>query len=204
MDSDQTTRENGPHGPSSRAAPQKASISFANRAARGVWGLVWLVLFRPSPRRWHGWRRLLLRAFGAHVGARAAVYPSCRVWAPWRLRMEDDSCLGPHVDCYCVAEITLCRQARVSQYSYLCSASHDDRDPDLPLVVAPIHIGPKAWVCADVFVGMGVTVGDGAVVGARSAVFKDVEPWTVVGGNPARFIRKRVLDRGRGEGAGEG
>ena len=63
----------------------------------------------------------------------------------------------------------------------------------LPLKIAPITIGDRAWVAADAFVGMGVTIGEGAVVGARAAVFKDVEPWTVVGGNPAKFIKKRVM-----------
>ena len=41
--------------------------------------------------------------------------------------------------------------------------------------------------------GMGVTIGEGAVVGARAAVFKDVEPWTVVGGNPAKVIKNRII-----------
>jgi putative colanic acid biosynthesis acetyltransferase WcaF len=107
--------------------------------------------------------------------------------------MGDHSCLGPDVDCYCVAPIRIGAHAVVSQYTYLCSASHDYTKAGLPLIFAPITIGDGAWVTADVFVGMGVTVGTGAVVGAKAAVFKDVEPWTVVGGNPARFIKRRQM-----------
>jgi len=60
----------------------------------------------------------------------------------------------------------------------------------MPLVTAPIAVGERAWVAADVFIGPGVTIGQGAVVGARASVFRNVEPWTVVGGNPARIIKK--------------
>jgi putative colanic acid biosynthesis acetyltransferase WcaF len=169
----------------------KTSLSPSNHLARAVWNAVWMVLCRPSPRRCHGWRRMFLRLFGARMGKAVIVYPSCKIWAPWNLVMEDGSCLGPDVDCYSVATITLGRDARVSQYSYLCTASHDCDDLAMPLVTAPITIGAKAWVCADVFIGPGVMVGEGAVVGARASVFKDVEPWTVVVGNPARFLRNR-------------
>jgi putative colanic acid biosynthesis acetyltransferase WcaF len=107
--------------------------------------------------------------------------------------MDEYSCLGPFVDCYCVAPIKIGAHATVSQYSFLCTASHDIEQTQMPLVTAPIQIGAGAWIAADVFVGPGVTVGDGAVVGARSTLLKDVEPWAVVAGNPARFIKKRIL-----------
>lgn len=171
----------------------RSSLSLRNRIGRALWGVVWAILFRPSPRILHGWRRALLRLFGAKIGRGARVYPSAQVWAPWQLEMGDFSCLGPKVDCYCVAPIRIEAHAVVSQYSHLCSASHDFERADFPLLTRPIVIGEGAWVAADAFVGMGVTVGAGAVVGARASVFKDVEPWTVVGGNPARFIKKRVL-----------
>ncbi len=99
--------------------------------------------------------------------------------------MHEHSCLADHVDCYSVAQISLGAHATVSQYSYLCSASHDYRDPAMPLVAARIVVEPEAWVAADVFVGPGVRIGEGAVVGARSTVTRDVAPWTVVAGSPA-------------------
>jgi putative colanic acid biosynthesis acetyltransferase WcaF len=107
--------------------------------------------------------------------------------------MGEHSCLANDVDCYNVATVTLGACATVSQYSHLCAATHDYTDLTLPLVPKPISVGAHAWICADAFIGPGVTVGDGAVVGARSSVFKDVEPWTVVAGNPARFLKPRVL-----------
>jgi putative colanic acid biosynthesis acetyltransferase WcaF len=167
--------------------------SLANKAGRALWGVVWLMFFRPSPTLLHGWRRFLLRLFGAKLGVGVHVYPSAKVWAPWNLRMDDHSGIGPFVDCYCVDVIRIGRQAAVSQYAFLCTASHDYRYVHLPLVTQPIVIGAYAWIAADVFVGPGVNIGEGAVVGARSSVFKDVQPWCVIAGNPASLIRKREV-----------
>jgi len=64
----------------------------------------------------------------------------------------------------------------------------------MPVITAPIRIERRAWVAADTFVGPGVTIGEGAVVGARASVFRDVDPWTVVGGNPARILKKYHLE----------
>lgn len=162
----------------------RAHVTFRLRARRFVWNIVWLLLYRPSPRPFHAWRRWLLRAFGARIAAGANPYASVRIWAPWNLTMEAGSCLGDAVDCYCVAPVTIGAHATVSQYCYLCSASRDYREPSMPLVIAAIVIGAEAWVAADVFIGPGVAVGEGAVVGARSTVTQDVESWTVVAGSP--------------------
>lgn len=139
----------------------------------------------------HGWRRFLLRLFGAKIGRGTFAYPSVQIWAPWNLEMQDHSCLSHFVDCYCVDKVVLGRYATVSQYSHLCTASHDYNLIDMPLVTAPIVIEDHAWVTADVFVGPGVTIGQGAVVAARSTVTRDVAPWTVVAGVPAKTIRQR-------------
>lgn len=172
---------------------RRSPFSLASRLRRLAWELVWAVAFRPSPRWARAWRRMLLRLFGARIGRGVLVYPSAKIWAPWNLVMEDFSCLGPHVDCYCVDTIAIRHSATVSQYSYLCTGTHSIEDTSMALITAPIEIGAKAWVAADVFIGPGVCVGEGAVVGARASVFKNVPAWEVVGGNPARFIKKRVL-----------
>src|SRR5271163_1298300 len=168
-----------------------AQVTLNNRVARVLWGIVWQALYRFSPRIFHGWRRFLLRCFGATVAGGAHPYPRAKIWAPWNLTMEAHSCLADYVDCYCVAPIRIGAHATVSQYSYLCSASHDYRDPSMPLIVAPIVIEARAWLAADVFIGPGVKIGEGSVVGARSTVVHDVEPWTIVAGSPVRQIGNR-------------
>lgn len=169
--------------------------SYRNRAGRVLWTMVWGVFFRPSPRPFHAWRRWLLRCFGATIERGAHPYPSVKVWAPWNLTMKEGSSLGDHVDCYSVDRITLEPYATVSQYSFLCTATHDYRVPERPVVTAPIRVGRRAWVAADAFVGPGVTVGEGAVIGARASVFRSVDPWTVVGGTPARILKDYSPDQ---------
>ena len=168
-------------------------LSTFNKIARTIWYLVWLFLYRPSPVILHWWRCFLLRLFGARLGKHVHPYPSARIWAPWNLEMGDHSCLSKEVDCYCVDDIRIGAHSTVSQYSFLCTASHDYTDPALPLVTAPITIGKRAWITADVFIGPGVNVGDGAVVTARSTVVTDIPPWVVAKGNPAVPIKKRML-----------
>jgi len=169
------------------------TFTFRHKLARTTWGVVWLLLFRPSPRSCYGWRRFLLRCFGARIARGARVYPSARVWAPWNLEMAEYSCIGHFVDCYAVDKIRIGAHVTVSQYSYLCTASHDITDPQMKLITAPITVCREAWVCAGVFVGPGVTIGAGAVAGARAVVVKDVEPWAVVAGNPAKVVKQREL-----------
>ncbi len=172
-------------------APQRTTLSRRNKLLRAMWSLVSALLYRPTPMLLHGWRRALLRLFGAQIGRGAHPCPKARIWAPWNLTMADDSCLANDVDCYCVAPVRLGVHSTVSQYSYLCAASHDYRERSMPMVAAPITIAAEAWVGADVFVGPGVTIGEGAVVGARSTVIADVDPWSVVAGSPPRRIGAR-------------
>lgn len=170
-----------------------SSFTLAHRLARALWGAVYLFLFRPTPRVLNGWRVLLLRMFGAQLAEGAVVHPSARIWAPWNLTMGPHACLGPHVDCYACAEISLGAWSVVSQYSFLCGGTHDYTSLRLPFVSKPISIGEHAWICADVFVGPGVTVGAGSVIGARSSVYRDIPAWSVFSGNPARLLCRREI-----------
>ncbi len=173
----------------------KNSLSRKNQILRFIWTLVWGVLARPLPRSFgNGWKLFLLRLFGAKVDPKAVVYSSARIYMPWNLEMGAYSCLAPEVDCYNADKIKIGAHSTISQKTYLCAASHDINKSNYPLITGAIVINDQAWIGADVFIGMGVTIGQGAVVGARTCVFKDVEPWTVVGGNPAKFIKIRVIN----------
>jgi putative colanic acid biosynthesis acetyltransferase WcaF len=171
---------------------RRALPGLGNRAARFAWSIAWLLLFRASPRPFHAWRRGLLRAFGARLGPGVHVYPGARIWAPWNLRMARGSCLGDRVDCYNVALVDIGEDAIVSQYGYLCTASHDPDSPGFELTCGSIRIGARCWIAADVFVGPGVTIGDDAVIGARSSVFGDIPAACVAMGCPARSVRART------------
>lgn len=169
-----------------------------NKAKRLLWMITWGLLARPFPKSMlAGWKRMLLRLFGAKMSSTAIVYASAKVFMPWNLVMDDYACIADGVDCYNAAPIHIGVNATVSQRAYLCTASHDISDPHHRQIQKPITIGDRAWVCAEAYVGPGVTVGEGAVVGARGCAYKDVEPWTVVGGNPAKVIKKRIIKEDR-------
>lgn len=172
-------------------------VSKSIKIKRVVWNITAAFLFRPfiTP-VFRKWRIALLRLFGAKVEWDANVYASVKIWAPWMLQMGHQACLGPEVICYNQDWVVLEDEAVVSQYSYLCTAGHDVNmmnTADKSLITAPIVLKSKSWIGARSFIGMGVEIGEGAVVGATSSVYKSVEPWSVVGGNPAKMLKKRTL-----------
>lgn len=170
-------------------------LSWKNRLGRVVWNIVWTFFFRPFGTKYlNFWRISLLRLFGAKIGKNCFVAASAKVWAPWNLVMVSNCLLSHKVNCYNTGLITIGDSTIISQGAYLCPGSHDIEDPAFPMICAPLTIEDQVWIATEAFVGgMGITVGQGAVVGARACVFKDVEPWSVVGGNPAKFIKKREI-----------
>lgn len=187
--------------PDSSARPVGAALDIsANRSARKwsrralagrvLWSLA-QPLFAWSPRLCWSWRRMLLRAFGARIGAEVQVHPSVRIAIPWNLSIGDQASVGDGAILYALGPIRIGRQATVSQYAHLCAGTHDFTRPDMALVKQPIAVGDGAWICADAFVGPGVSIGAGAVLGARAVAVKDVPAGVIAVGNPARPVRRR-------------
>ncbi len=176
-----------------------ASFTLKNRLLRVVWDFTCLLVFRYTPRPLHVWRVFVLRCFGAQIGQHCHVYPKVKIWAPWNLVMHDYACLANEVTCYTQGKITLHERAIVSQGAHLCTGTHDYNDPDFSLYARPIEIGKDAWVCAEAFIGPGVTVGEGAVLGARAVAFKDLQAWQVYSGNPAQAIKQRQIKASKHE-----
>ena len=160
---------------------------------RVLWGFgQWLV--RLSPRPCFGFRRFILRSFGARIGSHVHIYPSTRIYFPWNLEVGDWSAIGEEVFIYNLGKVTIGYNVTLSRRAHLCAGTHDYRRIDLPLLKPPIVIKDEAWICSDAFIGPGVIVGHGAIVGARAVAMKNVDSWTVVAGNPARFIKKREME----------
>ena len=168
------------------------SFTLSNRTYRTIWSLVWLVLASWTPPPLRSWRRLLLRSFGAKMAKGSTVHGTARIWDPRNLEMDAYSCIGPRVVCYAMARISMGPYALASQGAHLCAGTHDIDDPHFQLLARPIVVGERAWVAADAFVGPGVTIGEGAVLGARAVTFSDLPPWSVFVGSPARFVKMRV------------
>lgn len=167
---------------------------YSRRAMLGR--ILWSLLhpfFRFSPRLLWSWRNTLLRLFGASIGKGVRIYPTVEIIIPWTLAIGDEATIGHRAILYALGPIAIGPRATVSQGAHLCAGTHDYRRPDFPLVKLPITIGEGAWICADAFIGPNVKVGDYAIAGARSVVMRDVEPQTIVAGNPAHPVGKRPI-----------
>jgi putative colanic acid biosynthesis acetyltransferase WcaF len=156
-----------------------------------LWWLVQGTLFAWSPQFLYGWRRFLLRLFGAKIGQKVLLRPSARVTYPWKLAIGDYSWIGDEVVLYTLGEIEIGSHVVVSQRAYLCTGSHDPGQLAFDIYALPIVIEDQAWLAADVFVAPGVRVGRGAVVGARSSVFADLPAGKIAYGNPAVVVKDR-------------
>jgi putative colanic acid biosynthesis acetyltransferase WcaF len=168
---------------------------FRKRSAIVVqfWWFVQATFFKLSPQFLYGWRRFLLRAFGANIGANVIIRPSVRITYPWNLTIGDYSWIGDYVDLYTLGEIKIGSNAVISQKSYLCTGSHDYKRNDFPIWAKKIVIEDECWLATDVYVAPGVTIGKGTVVGARSSVFKDLPAGKVCIGSPAMVVKEREL-----------
>ncbi|MBL9002171.1 MAG: putative colanic acid biosynthesis acetyltransferase [Phycisphaerae bacterium] len=166
--------------------------SVGNKVGRLAWRIVWMVLFRPTPWFMTGWRSFLLRCFGAKI-TRAEFHQSVRVWAPWRLKVGSDVYFDRGVNLYNAFGIEVADRVVVSFNTCLCTATHDHRKRLFPLTGRPITIRSDSWIAAHAFIAPGVTVEEGAVVGACAFVVKSVPAWSIVSGNPAAVIGKREI-----------
>lgn len=170
-----------------------------SRIAVQTWWLIQSTLFHGSPQLAYGFRRWLLRLFGAKVGAGAIIRPSATITYPWKVTIGEHAWVGDHAILYSLGPIDIGDHAVISQGVHLCAGDHDYTRSDFPIRGRAIRIGDEAWVAADVFVAPGVAVGRGAVIGARSSVFQDMPEGMVCVGSPCRPVKKRiVLDAGGG------
>ena len=164
---------------------------FGERLRILLWSFAWPLLCAWTPKPLNAWRLFWLRMFGCKIDGAPFVHQRARIEMPWHITLHDKSCVGDRANLYALGEIELGRNCVVAQEVYLCTGTHDFNDPHLALVTAKITVGSNAFVGARAFVLPGVQIGDGAIIGACSLVTRNVEPWSVVAGSPARFLRSR-------------
>lgn len=168
-----------------------ASFSLKNRLARIIWHVANILVFRYTPRPLHGWRRFILRLFGAKIGKGSHVYPKAIIWAPWNLEIGETVGIGDYVIIYSQDKIKIGNRSTISQYSHICTGSHNYKSSNFELITAPIIIGADCWIAASTFVHPGVKIGDGVIVGACSVVTRNLEGWKVYSGNPCKYLKER-------------
>lgn len=160
--------------------------NFRGRSAIVVqlWRVIYVIFFRNSPQFLYGWRRFILRLFGAKIGKKVIIRPSVEITYPWKIEIGDYSWIGDNVVLYSLGKITIGSNTVVSQKSYLCTGSHDFNSVAFDIFEKPIVIGNSCWIATDVFVAPGVQIVDEVIVGARSSVFKSIVAKGIYKGNP--------------------
>ena len=181
-----------------RGASAEGQFDWRHKVRRACWYVVQATIYQVPLRRADPWRCMLLRTFGAHVGRRCLVRRTAFVEIPWHLRLGDEVMLGDRVIVYSLAMITIGDRTMISQGAHLCAGDHDIDRPGRTLRRIPISIGSDAWIAADACVGPGVDIGNGVVLGARAAAFRDLPDWTVCVGVPAKPHRARLKPNNSG------
>lgn len=156
-----------------------------------TWWIIQGTLFRFSLHPMYKWRNFLLRIFGARVEKGVRIRSSAKITYPWKVSIGEDSWIGDNVQLYSLEEIHIGANCVISQESYLCTGSHDVKDPYFGLITKPIHVKDGAWIASDVFIYPGVTIHELGVAAARSTVLKDIPFNEIHAGFPAKFIKKR-------------
>ena len=194
------TVEGNDSGPESSKFPTRVDLSKSvthwdrrTKIKRVIWDWflkpVFLLLPRPCSRE----RIALLRLMGAQIGDHCLIEAGVNVLMPWNLHLAPSVAIGRQVEIYNYALVEVDTMTVISQYSYLCTGTHDYTHPHMPLIWKPIHVGSECWVAAGVFIAPGVVIGSGSVIGARSVVTKSMPDWMVCAGNPCKSLKPRVL-----------
>jgi putative colanic acid biosynthesis acetyltransferase WcaF len=158
-----------------------------------LWKIVNVTVFRQSPFFCRGWRRALLRLFGAKIDHSASPHRLAIIDYPWNFEMSALASIGPNCWIYALDRISIGDKSCVGEGVKILTGTHSISDRNFSLIKRPVTIKACCWIATAATVLPGVTIGDGAVIGACAVVTKDVEPWTVVAGNPAKFIKNRVI-----------
>jgi putative colanic acid biosynthesis acetyltransferase WcaF len=169
-----------------------APFSLRNRIGRQLWSIVYVLLYRPSPRPAHAWRAMLLKLFGAKLGVKCHFYAKCKIWAPWNLVCEDRVSVADDADVYNPAPMFFGSHAIISQGAYLCGATHDYNSTRFPLVSYSMRFEAYSWICARAIVAPGVNAGEGAILGLGAIATRDMEPYGIYAGTPAKKVKERL------------
>ena len=173
------------------------NITFTNRSFRFFWNIIYFFLFKYSPKLpfFNLWRKFLLIFFGAKIGKGSRISPKAIIWAPWNLSIGDYSAIDDHVYLYTMDKITIGSCVSISRGSFICTGTHEIYSLRKGLITKPIVIEDHAWIASECFVHPGSKIAKGCVIGAKSVIKKKTEEWSIYEGNPAKFIKKRIIKK---------
>lgn len=157
-----------------------------------IWWIVQGTLFALSPQFFYGWRRFLLRLFGAKIGRGVLIRPSTKITYPWKISIGDFSWIGEETVLYSLGEIVIGNNVAVAHGVYFNTGLHDYTQKKFTILSKNIYVEDECWITNDVYIAPGVKIGKGCVIGARSSVLKDMKEGWVCYGTPAIPIKRRI------------
>lgn len=158
-----------------------------------VWEVVWTIFIKWLPKPFSWWHVLLLKLFKCHITGKPFIAPTARIYAPWLLEIGDKSCLATRCEIYNLGPVKIGDRVTIAQYAYICNGTHDMTTRLMPLVVGDIDIKDDVFVGAKAIVLPGLTLETASVIGAGAVLTESTDKYGIYGGNPARFIKKRVI-----------
>lgn len=178
--------------------PKAAKWPIMFKLRLWLWNFVNITLFRYSPFFCFGWRRFLLRLFGASVAKTATIGRTAIIEVPWNLEIGENSMIGKNAWVMCSGKVTIGKNVAISEYVRILAGSHKTDSINYEPVITPINIEDDCWIasCA-MLVAAGkrpLKIGKGAIVAAGAVVFSNVRTMTIVVGNPAEYLTDRVLN----------
>ena len=171
----------------------KNHLSFRNKLYRFLFRCVFAVARIFPGKSGNLLSIFILRIFGAQIGKGCIVYPSATIWSPKNLILGNYCVIGPKANIYSVDKVVLGNGVQISQEANLVTASHNYTSKSHELITGPIIIGNNSWVAQKASVLMNVTVGSNCVIAFGSIVTKSVDSNWVLGGIPAKKIKRRIL-----------
>lgn len=171
---------------------QPPSLRGRSKFIVQMWWIFQATLFRWSPRALFGWRNLLLRLFGAKIGSNVRIRSSVNITYPWKLEIGNSCWVGDDCFLYNLDHIKIGNNVALAHGVYISTGEHDYTKKTFDIKLRPVVIEEQAWLANDVFIAPGVTIGKGAVIGARSTVLKDMPEGMVCVGYPAKPLKPRI------------
>lgn len=175
---------------------QTNAMPIKDKIKNLFWTYINMTLFRFTPSHFKIFRKFrvgLLKMFGAKLDWTVSIHPTAKIDYPWNLSMGNKSSLGENSWVYAMDSISIGEKTCIGKEVYLLTGSHNISSLTFDLVTKPIAIGDNIWIATGAMIMPGIIVNDFSVVAAGSVVIKNVECQSIVGGNPARFIKNRFL-----------
>lgn len=155
---------------------------------RLFWGLAEILFWKPSPVRFWGFRRALLRFFGAKVGKGVRIHPSVKVIIPWHIELDDGVVVHERAILYALGQITVGHNTEIGPLAHICAGTHDYTSPAFTLLRQPISIGADCLLGIASFVAPNVVLAPGTVLEPRCAIYMNTEPGMTYIGNPGKPV----------------